>query len=86
MIFFFILGIDIVLFCDILHQICVESMVIDEGPLYDNLENICNLIDNRYNEIGGFKAIKENAKRTGNLLLSKMVAICELLRKLLTVI
>ena len=65
------------LFCDILHQICVESMVIDEGPLYDNLENICNIIDNRYKEIGGFKAIKENAKKTGNLLLSKMVTICE---------
>lgn len=65
------------LFCNILHQICVESMVIDEGPLYDNLENICNIIDDKYKEIGGFKAIKENAKRTNNLLLSKMIAICE---------
>lgn len=65
------------LFCNILHHICMEAMVIDEEPLYENMENICNIIDENYRNIGGFKAIKENAMNTRNMLLSKMISLCE---------
>lgn len=65
------------LFCNILHHICMEAMVIDEEPLYENMENICNIIDENYRNIGGFKAIKENAINTRNMLISKMISLCE---------
>lgn len=65
------------LFCNILHHICLEALCIDEEPMYENMENITNRINEQYNELGGFKAIKEQAKKTNNLLLERMISLCE---------
>lgn len=65
------------LFCNILHHICLEALCIDEQPMYENMENISNRINQKYKELGGFKAIKEQAKRTDNVLLERMISICE---------
>lgn len=65
------------LFCNILHHICLEALCIDEEPMYENMENITNRINEQYKELGGFKAIKEQAKKTNNLLLERMISLCE---------
>ena len=45
--------------------------------MYENMENITNRINEQYKELGGFKAIKEQAKKTNNLLLERMISLCE---------
>ena len=65
------------LFCNILHHICLEALCIDEEPMYENMENITNRINEQYKELGGFKVIKEQAKKTNNLLLERMISLCE---------
>lgn len=65
------------LFCNMLHHICLESLCIDEQPMYENMENITNKINEQYKELGGFKAIKEQAKKTNNVLLERMISLCE---------
>ena len=65
------------LFCNILHHICLEALTIDEEPLYENMEKITNNIDEKFNSLGGFNAIKEQAKITNNELLKRMIAVCE---------
>lgn len=65
------------LFCNILHHVCLEALCIDEQPMYENMENITNKINEQYKELGGFKAIKEQAKKTNNVLLERMVSLCE---------
>ena len=65
------------LFCNILHHICLEALCIDEQPMYENMENITNRINKQYEDLGGFKAIKEQAKKTNNVLLERMIVLCE---------
>ena len=65
------------LFCNILHHICLEALCIDEQPMYENMENITNRINEQYKELGGFKVIKEQAKKTNNVLLERMLSLCE---------
>lgn len=65
------------LFCNILHHICLEALCIDEQPMYENMENITNRINEQYKELGGFKVIKEQAKKTNNVLLERMISLCE---------
>ena len=65
------------LFCNILHHVCLEALCIDEQPMYENMENITNKINEQYKELGGFKAIKEQAKKTNNVLLERMISLCE---------
>lgn len=65
------------LFCNMLHHICLEALCIDEQPMYENMENITNKINEQYKELGGFKAIKEQAKKTNNVLLERMISLCE---------
>ena len=65
------------LFCNMLHHICLEALCIDEQPMYENMENITNKINEQYKELGGFKVIKEQAKKTNNVLLERMISLCE---------
>jgi len=65
------------LFCNILHHICLEALCIDEQPMYENMENITNRINKQYEDLGGFKAIKDQAKKTNNILLERMIMLCE---------
>lgn len=65
------------LFCNMLYHICLEALCIDEQPMYENMENITNKINEQYKELGGFKAIKEQAKKTNNVLLERMISLCE---------
>lgn len=65
------------LFCNMLHHICLEALCIDEQPVYENMENITNKINEQYKELGGFKVIKEQAKKTNNVLLERMISLCE---------
>lgn len=65
------------LFCNMLHHICLEALCIDEQPMYENMENITNKINEQYKELGGFKVIKEQSKKTNNVLLERMISLCE---------
>lgn len=65
------------LFCNIIHHICLEALTIDEEPMYENMEKITNNIDEQFNSLGGFDAIKEQAKTSNNELIKRMITVCE---------
>lgn len=62
---------------DIMRQICVESLLIDEEPVMENLNNIFSLVDEQVENIGGFEGVKRIATDQKNPLLMEMVSLCE---------
>lgn len=62
---------------DIMRQICVESLLVDEEPVMENLNNIFDLVDEQVENIGGFEGVKRIATDQKNPLLMEMVNLCE---------
>ena len=65
------------LVCDIMRQICIESLLVDMDPVLENLNTITDMVDSQVAEIGGFEGLKRISESTGNQLLGNMVRICE---------
>ena len=65
------------LFCNILHHICLEALTIDEEPMYENMEQITDSINEQFKSIGGLDVLKEQAKTSNNELIKRMIAVCE---------
>ena len=65
------------LFCNILHHICLESLTIDEEPMYESMEKITDSINEQFKSIGGLDVLKEQAKTSNNELIKRMVTVCE---------
>lgn len=66
---------------DIMRHICVESLVVDEEPVMENLKNIFDVVDTQVENIGGFEGIKQIGINTKNPVLNEMVNICETMAK-----
>lgn len=66
---------------DVMREICVESLVVDEEPVMENLKNIFELVDEQVESIGGFEGVKETGLRLNNPILIEMVNICESMAK-----
>lgn len=66
---------------DIMREICVESLVIDEEPVMENLKNIFELVDEQVESIGGFEGVKKTGIKLNNPVLNEMVEICESMAK-----
>lgn len=66
---------------DVMRQICVESLVVDEEPVMENLKNIFEIVDEQVESIGGFEGIKQIAITTKNPVLNEMTDICETMAK-----
>lgn len=66
---------------DFLSEICVESLLIDDKVIDNNLKNIVSIVEEKVDEIGGFKGVKEIAESTQNHLLLNMVSVCEAVSK-----
>ena len=62
---------------DFMSQICVESLLIDEDVVNNNLRNIVSLVEEQVDNIGGFNGIKRIAESTNNPLLQNMINVCE---------
>ena len=62
---------------DFLSEICVESLLVDRPVVECNLKNITDMVEEKVDEIGGFKGIKHIAESTNNGLLKNIVGICE---------
>lgn len=62
---------------DIMRHICIESLLVDEENVLENLSNIHFLVDNKVDEIGGYEGLKAMAENTQNPLLIDMYKLCE---------
>lgn len=62
---------------DFMSQICVESLLIDEDVVNNNLRNIVSLVEEQVDNLGGFNGIKQIAESTNNPLLQNMINVCE---------
>ena len=62
---------------DFISQICVESLLVDEDVVNENLKNIVEMVEHKVDDIGGFEGIKKIAMETNNPILLNMVSICE---------
>ena len=62
---------------DFMSQICVESLLIDEEVVNNNLRNIVSLVEEQVDDLGGFNGIKQIAESTNNPLLQNMINVCE---------
>ena len=62
---------------DFISEICVESLLVDEEVVTENLKNILELVEKQVDDIGGFEGVKRIAESTNNLVLLNMVKVCE---------
>ena len=62
---------------DFITEICVESLLVDEDVVNDNLKNIIEMVERQVDDIGGFDGIKHIAETYNNPILKNMVSICE---------
>lgn len=62
---------------DFITEICVESLLVDEDVVNDNLKNIIEMVEHKVDDIGGFDGIKHIAESYNNPILKNMVSICE---------
>jgi hypothetical protein len=62
---------------DIISDICVESLLVDEDVVNENLKNIVEMVEMKVDDIGGFEGIKHIAESTNNPILLSMVRLCE---------
>ena len=62
---------------DFLADICIESLLVDEEVVNENLKNIVSIINEQVDDIGGFEGFKAIAENTQNPILMNMVKICE---------
>lgn len=65
------------LFKDVMRQICIESLLVDEDVVLENINILNSLVDTEVDGIGGFEGLKNIAKRTKNPLLENMVSVVE---------
>lgn len=62
---------------DFITEICVESLLVDEDVVNDNLKNIIEMVERQVDDIGGFEGIKHIAETYNNPILKNMISICE---------
>lgn len=62
---------------DFISEICVESLLVDEEVVNENLKNILEMVERQVDDIGGFEGVKKIAENTNNIILLNMVSICE---------
>ena len=62
---------------DIISDICVESLLVDEDVVNENLKNIVEMVELKVDDLGGFNGIKAIAENTNNPILLSMVNLCE---------
>ena len=62
---------------DFITEICVESLLVDEDVVTDNLKNIIEMVERQVDDIGGFEGVKHIAETYNNPILKNMVSICE---------
>jgi len=62
---------------DIISEICVESILVDEEVVTENLKNIVEMVEAKVDDIGGFEGVKRIAESTRNPILKNMVTLCE---------
>ena len=62
---------------DFITEICVESLLVDEDVVNENLRNIIELVERQVDDIGGFEGVKRIAETYNNPILKNMVNICE---------
>ena len=62
---------------DIISDICVESLLVDEDVVNENLKNIVEMVEMKVDDIGGFEGIKHIAESTNNPVLLNMIRLCE---------
>ena len=62
---------------DIISDICVESLLVDEDVVNENLKNIIEMVELKVDDLGGFEGIKHIAESTNNPLLKNMIGLCE---------
>ena len=62
---------------DFISEICVESLLVDEEVVTENLKNIIEMVERQVDDIGGFEGVKKIAETTQNLVLLNMVSVCE---------
>jgi hypothetical protein len=62
---------------DFISEICVESLLVDEDVVVENLKNIVEMVERQVDDIGGFEGVKKIAQSTNNPVLLNMVGVCE---------
>ena len=62
---------------DIISEICVESILVDEEVVTENLKNIVEMVEMKVDDIGGFEGVKKIAESTRNPILLNMISLCE---------
>ena len=62
---------------DFISEICVESLLVDEEVVNENLKNIVEMVERHVDDMGGFEGVKKIAETTKNPILLNMVAVCE---------
>jgi len=62
---------------DFISEICVESLLVDEEVVNENLKNILEMVERQVDNIGGFEGVKKIAESTRNIVLLNMVSVCE---------
>ena len=68
---------------DIMYEICIESMLVDRDDIDNNIRNVMNMVDERVEEIGGYKGFKQIAESTGNKLLLNIINTCDEMTKII---
>ena len=62
---------------DFISEICVESLLVDENVVLENLKNIVEIVERKVDDIGGFEGVKRIAESTKNPVLLNIVGVCE---------
>lgn len=62
---------------DFISEICVESLLVDENVVLENLKNIVEIVERKVDDIGGFEGVKHIAESTKNPVLLNIVGVCE---------
>ena len=62
---------------DFMYEVCIESLLIDDKDIDNNLKSITEMIDIQIDNLGGYKGIKQLANDSNNQLLKNIISICE---------
>lgn len=58
---------------DVMRQVCVESLLVDDDVVLENINIIHDLVDTQVDSMGGYKGLKESTTRTKNPVLESIV-------------
>lgn len=65
------------LFKDVMRQVCVESLLVDEDVVLENINVLHDMVDTEVDAMGGFEGLKNIARTSKNQLLENMVETIE---------